>query len=62
VVVSPVDDGGDGDHDQKKKPTPRKAARDRALQVARSMDQARQRDMALQKSWARSLPNFCPED
>lgn len=40
--------------------TPRKAARQRGLEVARAMDTARGRDLRLQQDWVHSFPGYRP--
>ncbi|KAM3569111.1 hypothetical protein VYU27_008780, partial [Nannochloropsis oceanica] len=41
--------------------TPRKEARQRALRQAKGMEEARVRDLAVQKAWVKSFPNYRPE-
>jgi len=41
--------------------TPRKEARQRALRHAKGMEEARVRDLAVQKAWVESFPNYRPE-
>ena len=41
--------------------TPRKEARQRALRQAKGMEEARVRDLAVQKAWVESFPNYRPE-
>jgi hypothetical protein len=41
--------------------TPRKQARNRALAQAKAMENARVKNLAVQRSWVESFPNYRPE-